>query len=274
MDLSSFKLDIDELVDDFSQANLKTLSDMKRLWLAKKFSYIYEARPKSNSAFFMQSLFSHSIGHMCSSVSLSQRLGGLYCLYCLYCTQPYKPCFKIYLSLGELKVLKSLVADAKAHGIHVVPALVKRMLDQNMFLFGYSDISHVSAIQRASEIKKLQDKHLQSAYEKLLGNSGIEGYVHMNLGVELDLESFKRLSTEYAKAKEEAIIEASNSMDVEDIKHIAENISPASETIEELVGKWDAQKQAFYHNTGMGPCYQIVPADAEGFAELERLLDE
>jgi snRNA-activating protein complex subunit 1 len=38
------------------------LADMKRVWLSKKFSYIYEASPSSNLAFFMQSLYSHSIG--------------------------------------------------------------------------------------------------------------------------------------------------------------------------------------------------------------------
>ena len=39
-------------------------------------------------------------GHMVSDGDFSRKLGGLYCLYCLFGTQPYKPCFKIYLSLG------------------------------------------------------------------------------------------------------------------------------------------------------------------------------
>lgn len=39
-------------------------------------------------------------GYMIGNASLSHRLGGLYCLYCLYETQPFKPPFKIYLSLG------------------------------------------------------------------------------------------------------------------------------------------------------------------------------
>lgn len=41
-------------------------------------------------------------GHMVSSESLSRRLGGLYCLYCLYETQPFKPPYRIYLSLGKI----------------------------------------------------------------------------------------------------------------------------------------------------------------------------
>lgn len=272
MDLSTFKLDIDDLLDDFTQENSTTLTDMKKVWLAKKLSFIYESSPRSNSAFFMQSLFSYSIGHMGSSTSLSQRLGGLYCLYCLYETQPYKPRVKIYLCLGELKRLKLLVVDAKENGIQVVPALVKKMLSENMFLFGSSDSG--SATQRVDSVKKLQDKNLQIAYEKLLSNTEIEDYVHMDLGVELGLESFKKMSTEYVKAKEEAIKEASNSVSMEDIKHIAENSSLASDMVEKLVEEWNSQKESFYKQTGISNCLEIVTVDSEGFAEVERLLDE
>ncbi|XP_020579951.1 uncharacterized protein LOC110024368 [Phalaenopsis equestris] len=272
MDLTTFKLDIDELVDDFTRENSTELTDFKRVWFAKKFSYIYEASPRTNSVFFMQSLFAHSIGHMSSSTSLFQRLGGLYCLYCLYETQPYKPRVKIYLCLGELKRLKLLVVDAKENGIRVVPALVKKMLTENMFLFGSSDSG--STTQGADAAKKLQEKNFQIAYEKLLSNTEIDDYVHMNLGVELGLESFKKMSTDYVKAKEEAIKEASKSISVEDIKHIAENASLASDAVDKLVKEWDSQKEIFYKQTGLGNCRAIVTVDDEGFAEVERLLDE
>lgn len=43
-------------------------------------------------------------GYMVGTGSLSKRLGALYCLYCLYETQPFKPPFKIYLSLGKFVV--------------------------------------------------------------------------------------------------------------------------------------------------------------------------
>lgn len=272
MDLTTFKLDIDDLIDDFTRENFTTFTDMKRVWVAKKFSYIYEASPRSNSAFFMQSLFSHSIGHMTSSTSLSQRLGGLYCLYCLYQTQPYKPCVKIYLCLGELKSLKLLVVDAKQNGILVVPALVKKMLTENMLLFGSSD-SGLSP-QRVDAAKKLEDKNLQIAYEKLLFNTEIEDYIHMNLGLELGLDSFKKMSTEYVKAKEEAIKEASKSVGMEDVKHIVEGSSLASDMVEKLVEEWDSQKESFYKQIGISNCRDLVSVDAEGFAEVERLLDE
>ncbi|KAJ0102980.1 hypothetical protein Patl1_06652 [Pistacia atlantica] len=100
MDLSPFKRDIDELIDEFVEGELTTLADMKKVWLSRKFTYIYEASPSNNLSFFMQSLYAHTIRHMVSTASLSCRLGGLYCLYCLYETQPFKPSFKIYLSLG------------------------------------------------------------------------------------------------------------------------------------------------------------------------------
>ncbi|XP_039123969.1 uncharacterized protein LOC120260539 isoform X2 [Dioscorea cayenensis subsp. rotundata] len=164
MDLAPFKLDIDELLDEFTEGNLTTLTDFKRLWAARKFSYIYEARPTTNSAFFMQSLFSYCISNIVSQAPLARRLGGLYCLYCLHQTQPYKPSFKIYLSLDELRRLRKLVIDAKENGIKVVIALVKRMLVMNMFLFGSVDIAGGSVTQRVEEITKLQNKHIQIAY--------------------------------------------------------------------------------------------------------------
>ncbi|KAM2604595.1 hypothetical protein TB2_033485 [Malus domestica] len=64
MDLTPFKRDVDELIDEFTKAESTSLADMKRIWLSKKFSYIYEARPSTNLAFFMQSLYAHSIGRL------------------------------------------------------------------------------------------------------------------------------------------------------------------------------------------------------------------
>ena len=103
MDLSPFKQDIDELIDEFaqvpfilflfliifllcdtvnvcvyvcvivlifgsfcdSQDELTTLADMKRVWLSRKFTYIYEACPSTNLSFFMQSLYAHTIRKLC-----------------------------------------------------------------------------------------------------------------------------------------------------------------------------------------------------------------
>jgi len=62
MDIAPFKLDINELIADYDKENNTALADFKRVWKAKKFSYLYEGRPKTNSDFFMQSLFLHCIG--------------------------------------------------------------------------------------------------------------------------------------------------------------------------------------------------------------------
>lgn len=167
-----------------------------------------------------------------------------------------------------------LVVDAKENGIRVVPALVKRMLTENMFLFGSSDTFTDSAKERVHANAKLQDRHLQIAYEKLLSNTKIEDYVHMDLGMELGVESLKKMSTEYATAKEVAINEASNYVGVEDIKHITDNRRLGSDSMEMLVEKWEDQKESFYKKTGISNRREVVLADEEGFAEVERLLDE
>ncbi|URD97682.1 Small nuclear RNA activating complex (SNAPc), subunit SNAP43 [Musa troglodytarum] len=272
MDLRPFKLDIDELVDEFNEGNHTTLADMKKMWMAKKFSYIYEAKPISNEAIFMQSLYSYSLSHMVSTGALSRRLGGFYCLYCLYETQPYKPVFKIYLSLCELKRLRILVIDAKKIGIAVVPALVKKMLDKNMFLFGLVDRVDGYESQRVDEIMKLENKRIQIAYEKLLGNTLIEDYLHMDLGMELELSTLKKMSKEYAEAKELAISEAMGTVDTEDVKHITEDKKLVGDMVDDIVKDWDAQKETFCKQTGISSRNDVVAVD--DFDELEHLLNE
>lgn len=224
---------------------------MKRVWLSRKFSYIYDASPSSNLAFFMQSLYAHTIGHMVNADSLSCRLGGLYCLYCLYETQPFKPPFKIYLSLGELKKLKSLVAEAKEMGIRVVPTLVKRMLEKNVFLFGFVDLNEGSVSETINSLTKLQDARIQVAYEKLFTDTEIERYLHMDLGMEVDLNMLKKMSTEYAVAKKQAIQEASQMVDVQNIKHISENKECLGEIVENINENWNNQRELFYQRTGL-----------------------
>ncbi|CAL4905444.1 unnamed protein product [Urochloa decumbens] len=181
MDMAPFKLDIDELIADFAKENSTALADFKRVWKEKRFSYIYEGRPKTNSCFFMQSLFLHCIGHLTSESSLPRRLAGLYCLYCLYECQPYKPLFKIYLSLEECRQLKDLIVTAKQKGVHLVPALVKRMLDKGMFLFGYMNLLSDNGEKQVEELTALQNKRVKFACDKLFANTQAESYMHMDL---------------------------------------------------------------------------------------------
>ncbi|KAK3229540.1 hypothetical protein Dsin_001421 [Dipteronia sinensis] len=251
MDLSPFKQDIDELIEEFVEGGLTTLAEMKKVWLSRKFSYIYEASPSRNLAFFMQSLYAHAISHMISTVSLSSRLGGLYCLYCLYETQPSKPSFKIYLSFGELKKLKDLVVESKNSGIKVVPALVKRMLEKNIFLFGSVDLNEGSVTETVNQLTELQNARVQVAYNKLFASTRIENFIHMDMGTEVDLGVIQRLSTQYAEAKKQAIAESSEVVDVQNIKHISEDKESLGDAMENMSENWNIQRETFYQQTGL-----------------------
>ncbi|WCJ30003.1 Small nuclear RNA activating complex (SNAPc) subunit SNAP43 protein [Euphorbia peplus] len=250
MSLSHFKLDIDDLIHDFVKCDSTTFSDMKKVWLSKKFTCIYDAMPSTKLALFMQSLYSYAIGYMVSTTSLSQRLGGLYCLYCLYETQPFKPPFKIYLSLGELKKLKILVIDGKKQGIKVVPCLVNRMLEKNMFLFGSVDLNQGSVTETVNQLTELQNARVQQANKKLFADTRIEKFLHMNMGRELDLNELEKMSTAYAEAKKQAVEEASKEADIQNIKHIANGSETIGDVVGNIVGNWNAQKEVFYRQTG------------------------
>jgi len=66
----------------------------------------------------------------------------------------------------ELKKLRILVADAKANDIKVVPALVKRMLERNVFLFGSVDLIEGCVAETVNQLQQLQNARIQVAYEK------------------------------------------------------------------------------------------------------------
>ncbi|PIM99841.1 hypothetical protein CDL12_27658 [Handroanthus impetiginosus] len=263
MDLEPFKLDIDELINEFAECESTTLAEFKRVWLSKKFSFIFEASPSYNQGFFMQSLYAHSIGYMVSNGSLSKRLGGLYCLYCLYETQPFKPPFKIYLSLGELRQLKGLAVDVKLMGVKVVSSLLKSMLEKNMFLFGFVGVNEGSATERVNELTDIQNARVQTAYKKLFADSRLELFIHMDMGKELDVDLLKKRSSEYAAAKELAIKEASQVIDVGNIKHIAENKRLIGDIVEKKAADWNVQKELFYEQTGSSRLPVAVPPRQE-----------
>ncbi|KAG6712703.1 hypothetical protein I3842_05G115500 [Carya illinoinensis] len=186
---------------------------------------------------------------MIGNASLSHRLGGLYCLYCLYETQPFKPPFRIYLSIGELKKLTNLVVDAKGKGLKVVSPLIRRMLEKNMFLFGSVEINEGSVTETVNQLTELQNARIQAAYKKLLANTRMEHFLHMDLGMEVDLNVVQKMSTEYAEAKKLAIEEASKVADVQDIKHIAEDKNLIGDTMEKITDDWIIHKDIFYRQT-------------------------
>ncbi|KAL7593843.1 uncharacterized protein LOC111877809 [Lactuca sativa] len=250
MDLKPFRLDIDDLINEFAKGEMTTLTDMKKIWLSKKFSCIFEAKPNSKLGFFMQSLYSHSIGYMVSNSSISHRIGGLYCLFCLHETQPFKPPFRIYLCAREIKRLKELVVDAKKEKIEIVSILVKSMLERDLFLYGATDLKQGSVEERVNELTNLQDARVQHANKKLFKDTEIERYINMDMDKEFDVDSLKKMSRDYYSAKELAIKEAEKVVDTRDIKHIAENQILIGDVIGKTSEDWNVEKEMFYKKTG------------------------
>ncbi|XP_078437154.1 small nuclear RNA activating complex (SNAPc), subunit SNAP43 protein isoform X1 [Wolffia australiana] len=274
VDVTAFEKDIEELLDEFELCGSLLFSAFKKVWLSRKFSYVFEGRPAMhNSGVFMQCLYSHCIGTMSKSGTLSRRLGGLYCLYSLHEVQPFKPSFKIYISLAELKRLRQLVLDSKKEGLELVSALVNRMMERQSFLFGSVDAVHSDSLkQRVDEVKKLQNRLLETAYDKLLACSQIEDYLRMNLGQELELNQVKRMSSDYLNAKQLAMAEASKTVKLGEARIIAERGDEVGAKMEELVEEWDAAREEFLRTTGLDQA-ATVPEDEFG-AELEQLLFE
>lgn len=66
--------------------------------------------------------------------------------------------------------LRLLVADAKARDIKVVPTLVKRMLENNMFLFGAVDLMEGSVAETVNQLEQLQNGRIQAAYKMYHSN--------------------------------------------------------------------------------------------------------
>lgn len=65
---------------------------------------------------------------------------------------------------GELRQLRELVIDAKNMGVKVVAALLKSMLERNMFLFGSVGVNEGSAT--FNELTDVQNARVQTAYKK------------------------------------------------------------------------------------------------------------
>ncbi|XP_010431152.1 PREDICTED: uncharacterized protein LOC104715442 [Camelina sativa] len=279
MNLSPFKRDIDELIGEFVECDLTTFADMKSVWLSRKFSYIYEASPTSNLAFFMQSLYAHTIGHMVSIDSFSRRLGGLYCLYCLYEIQPFKPKLRVYISLQELGKFRDLVVEAKDKGVEIAAAVAKQMLDRNMFIYGAVGEEDSATKKLNSQLTEVQKARVRFACDKLLSETEIEQFIHLDMGNEVDLSSLHKRSLDYAEAKKRAIKGAGKIVEIEDIKHISQEKELMGEKVERLKEEWDAQRISLYEQTkldGLTRTQKLLKDvghdEDDGFDELDRLL--
>uniref|UniRef100_A0A2P2KM16 Putative mediator of RNA polymerase II transcription subunit 26 isoform X5 n=1 Tax=Rhizophora mucronata TaxID=61149 RepID=A0A2P2KM16_RHIMU len=213
LNLTPYQLDIDELINEFAEDGLTTLADFKKTWVSRKFSYIYDASPSTNLAFFMQSLYAHT--------------------------------------MGELKKLRHLVVEAKEHSIKVVPTLVKRMLEKNVFLFGFVDLNEDSVGDTVNHLSELYNSGVKLAWERVVANPQIEKFLLMDMGMEFDLSSLKKMSSEYAEAKKEAIQEASKVVDVQNIRHISMDGELIGDVMEKITDKWNSEKEVLCQQTGL-----------------------
>lgn len=55
--------------------------------------------------------------------------------------------------------------------------------------------------------------------------------------------------------------EASQTVDVEDAKHLLQSDKLLGDKIDEVVKEWDAQKDGFYERTGLSPGNQLMAID-------------
>lgn len=148
------------------------------------------------------------------------------------------------------------------------------MLEKNMFLFGFVDLNDGSVTERVNEVTDMQNARVQVAYKTLFAKTRIEEFVHMDLGNELDVDVMKKLSTDYAAAKELAIREASNLVDLQNIKHIAEKKKLIGEVVEKTAQDWMVQKELFYQQTGLDPRNSGAPQLPQDDENIERQKDD
>ncbi|KAK8672382.1 hypothetical protein V6N13_110754 [Hibiscus sabdariffa] len=113
------------------------------------------------------------------------------------------------------------------------------------------DLNENSVNETINSLTNLQDARIQVAYEKLFPDTDIERCIHMDLGIKVDFDKIKKMSTEYAVAKRKAIEEVGEVVDVQNIKQIREYEKPLSEAVEKIDDKWNNQREVFYQRTGL-----------------------
>ncbi|KAL0315590.1 UNVERIFIED_CONTAM: hypothetical protein Sradi_5437200, partial [Sesamum radiatum] len=86
-------------------------------------------------------------------------------------------------------------------------------------------------------------------------------------GMELEVDLLKRRSSDYALAKELAIKEASQVIDVQNVKHITENKRLIGEMVEKTAADWNSQKELFYEQTGFGHLSVAAPPQQQSSNE-------
>ncbi|GKA89884.1 small nuclear RNA activating complex, subunit SNAP43 protein [Tanacetum coccineum] len=87
------------------------------------------------------------------------------------------------------------------------------------------DLKEGSVEERVNELIDVQKARVQHANKRLFANTDIERDIHMDMGKEVDLESLKKMSIDYAMAKELAI------------------------KVGKTIAYWNIHKETFYQKT-------------------------
>lgn len=72
---------------------------------------------------------------------------------CLTCTE-------------ELGKFRDLIVEAKHKGVEIAVAVGKRMLDENVFIFGAVDFNEASVAETIYQLTQLQNARVRFAYGK------------------------------------------------------------------------------------------------------------
>ncbi|KAK1353750.1 hypothetical protein POM88_052115 [Heracleum sosnowskyi] len=121
-----------------------------------------------------------------------------------------------------------------------------------MFLFGAVNLKESSVTEKMKELRAKEDATIRIAQKKLFENSQIEHFIHMDLGMELDVYHLKKMSTDYERAKKLAVKEVGDSIDIQDIEHLTENHRLIGDVVGDTSEEWSHVKELFYQNTRYG----------------------
>ncbi|KAG5626205.1 hypothetical protein H5410_011423 [Solanum commersonii] len=102
---------------------------------------------------------------------------------------------------------------------------------------------------------------IQSLYAYCIGYMVSTHSFFSKLGGLYETQPFKQKSAEYARAKDLGIKRASDMVDVENIKHIAQNQTLIGDVVGKTAEDWKTQKELFYHKTGIS--HQTIKESSE-----------
>lgn len=108
----------------------------------------------------------HVNTYLLNGLDVGTEMSGIFCVHLSLCLS-----VELNVSLhftGELRRLRKLVVDSKKENVKVASALVNRMLEKNMFLFGAVDLKEGSMTEKIKELRAKEDATIRIAQEKYL----------------------------------------------------------------------------------------------------------